>query len=97
MKSFPSRTATENISPTPFRCTRICENNIRLLDYAATYRNAKAVRSVNSFWTDENVLIILLKRHSCHTSAELVMEGEDKDEDKNNKTTNKEDENSKAH
>lgn len=76
-----------------FRQTTTLENNIRLLDYAATYRNAKSIRSVNSFWTDENVLIILLKRHSCHTSAELVIEDED---DTNNKTTRKEDENSKT-
>lgn len=74
-----------------FKQTTTLENNIRLLDYAATYRNAKSIRSVNSFWTDENVLIILLKRHSCHTSAELII-----DDNTKSKTIRKEDENSKT-
>lgn len=56
-----------------FSQTTTLENNIRLLDWAATSRDAKEIKSVNSYWTDENVLIILLKRQTCHTSAELVV------------------------
>ena len=57
-----------------FRQTTTLQNNIKMLDYAVTERDATDVRSVKSYWTDETVLFILLKRHECHTSAELVLD-----------------------
>ena len=56
-----------------FRQTTTLQNNIRLLDYAVTDRDAVDVQSVKSYWTDESILFILLKRHTCHTSARLVL------------------------
>ena len=53
------------------------DNNIDLLDQAVRREGAIGVRDVISYTTDEHVLIILLKRHSMHTSAELVMPGDD--------------------
>lgn len=57
-----------------FRQTTTLQNNIRMLDYAVTQRDARDVRSVKSYWTDESILFILLKRHTCHTSAELILD-----------------------
>lgn len=56
-----------------FRQTTTLQNNVRLLDYAVTERNAADVKSVRSYWTDESFLFILFQRHACHTSAELVL------------------------
>ena len=56
-----------------FRQTTTLKNNVRLLDYAVTERNAVDVRSVRSYWTNESFLFILFQRHACHTSAELVL------------------------
>lgn len=56
-----------------FRQTTTLENNIRLLDYAATERGASGVKDVSTYTSDECVFILLLKRHIIHTSAELVM------------------------
>ena len=56
-----------------FRQTTTLENNVRLLDYAVRKRGARGVNSVISSWSDEGVLFILFKRHTCHTSAELVL------------------------
>ena len=55
-----------------FRQTTTLENNIRMLDRAVEERKASGVKSVTSHWTDENVMIILFKRHCMHTSAELL-------------------------
>ena len=55
-----------------FSSTTTLENNVRLLDYAVTKRNASGVRDVRSYWTDENVLLILFKRLAIHTSAEML-------------------------
>ncbi|MBO6168196.1 MAG: hypothetical protein J6P13_07640 [Kiritimatiellae bacterium] len=49
------------------------DNNIDLINYAMTREGAVGVRDLVSYSTDEYVLFILLKRHSMHTSAELVM------------------------
>lgn len=57
-----------------FKETATVENNIKMLDFAATERKAKTIKSIKSSWTDESVLIILLKRHAVHTSAELILE-----------------------
>ena len=57
-----------------FKETATVENNVKMLDFAATERKAKTIRSIKSSWTDECVFIILLKRHVIHTSAELVLE-----------------------
>jgi len=56
-----------------FRQTTTLQNNVRLLDYAVTERDAVDVKSVRSYWTDESFLFILFQRHACHTSAELVL------------------------
>lgn len=57
-----------------FSQTVTLENNMKMLDYALRKNGAKSYKNVISHTTDENVLIILLKRHACHTSAELVFE-----------------------
>lgn len=54
-----------------FKQTATLGNNMKLLDYAVTERKARGVKSIKSYSTDENVLIILFKRHCVHTSAEL--------------------------
>lgn len=56
-----------------FRQTTTLANNTRLLDFAMTERDAENVKNVISYETDESVLFLLLKRHACHTSAELAM------------------------
>ena len=60
-----------------FKETATVENNAKMLDFAATERKAKSIKSIKSSWTDESVFIILLKRHVIHTSAELVLENTD--------------------
>ena len=60
-----------------FKETATVENNVKMLDFAATERKAKSIKSIKSSWTDESVFIILLKRHVIHTSAELVLEDTD--------------------
>ena len=49
------------------------ENNIDLIDYAVKREGAAGVRDLVSYASDEYVLFFLLKRHSMHTSAVLVM------------------------
>ncbi|MGN0855151.1 MAG: hypothetical protein ACI4R9_06495 [Kiritimatiellia bacterium] len=63
-----------------FSRTVTIENNLRMLDYAMrTYLDDPALLArvrygeVVSYTTDESVLFFLLKRHTCHTSAELVL------------------------
>ena len=55
-----------------FRQTTTLANTMKLLDYAMAKSGAERAKCVTSYKTDENVLFILLKRHACHTSAELV-------------------------
>lgn len=63
-----------------FSRTVTLENNLRMLDYAmreyiddpAQLANAR-YGEVVSYTTDESVLFFLLKRHTCHTSAELIL------------------------
>lgn len=64
-----------------FRRTVTLENNMKLLDYAVRKTGADSFGSVVSYTTDESVLFILLKRHVCHTSAELILPK--KDDEKN--------------
>ena len=56
-----------------FSSTADVENNLKLIEYAMAQEGAVAVREVTSYTTDEHVLIFLLKRHSVHTSAELLL------------------------
>ena len=49
------------------------ENNVKMLDKVIRDEGAVAVRDINSFTVDEHVLLILLKRHAYHTSAQLLM------------------------
>lgn len=57
-----------------FSKTVTIENNIKMLEQAIEDEGAVAVRDINSFITDEYVLLILFKRHAYHTSAQLLME-----------------------
>jgi hypothetical protein len=59
-----------------------------MLDGVARRSGAKTVKSLKSFWNDESVFVILMKRHVIHTSAELVYEdgAEKKDSDVNNES-----------
>ena len=56
-----------------FSKTVTLEHNVKMLDKVIRDEGAVAVRDINSFTIDEHVLLILLKRHSYHTSAQLLM------------------------
>ena len=64
-----------------FSKTVTLENNVKMLDKVIHDEGAVAVRDINSFTIDEHVLLILLKRHAYHTSAQLLMK-EDMEETK---------------
>ena len=64
-----------------FSKTVTLENNVKMLDKVIRDEGAVAVRDINSFTIDEHVLLILLKRHAYHTSAQLLMK-EDMEETK---------------
>ena len=64
-----------------FSRTVTLENNVKMLDKVIREEGAVAVRDINSFTIDEHVLLILLKRHAYHTSAQLLMK-EDMEETK---------------
>lgn len=55
-----------------FSKTVTLENNIKMLDRVIEEEGAAAVRDLNSFTIDEHILLILLKRRSYHTSAQLL-------------------------
>lgn len=55
------------------------ENNIKILDEIAKESGVKTVKSLKSFWTDESIFIIFMKRHVIHTSAEFVYDGNGKE------------------
>ena len=57
-----------------FSKTVTLENNVKMLDKVIRDEGAVAVRDINSFTIDEHVLLILLKRHAYHTSAQLLTE-----------------------
>lgn len=59
-----------------FRDTATIENNMKLLEYAIKESGASGVKNLTSFVSDEKILIILLKRFTIHTSAELVHDGQ---------------------
>ena len=56
-----------------FSKTVTLENNVKMLDKVIRDEGTVAVRDINSFTVDEHVLLILLKRHAYHTSAQLLM------------------------
>lgn len=64
-----------------FSKTVTLENNVKMLDKVIRDEGAVAIRDINSFTIDEHVLLILLKRHAYHTSAQLLMK-EDMEETK---------------
>ena len=64
-----------------FSKTVTLESNVKMLDRIIREEGAVAVRDINSFTVDEHVLLILLKRHAYHTSAQLLMK-EDMEETK---------------
>ena len=55
------------------------ENNLKILDEIAKESGVKTVESLKSFWTDESIFIIFMKRHVIHTSAEFVSDGNGKE------------------
>ena len=55
-----------------FRNTVTLDNNIDMLNYAMRQEGAVGVRHLTTYTNDEYVFIVLLKRHSMHTSAELI-------------------------
>ena len=57
-----------------FSNTVTLENNATMLDKVIRDEGAVAVRDINSFTIDEHILLILLKRHAYHTSAQLLMQ-----------------------
>jgi len=54
-----------------FRNTATLKNNMKLLDYAREKKGARAVKDVQSYYTDEYYLFIL-RRSALHSSCELV-------------------------
>ena len=58
-----------------FRQTVTLENNMTMLENELERLGATSYRNIISHTADENILFILFKRHSCHTSAELVFDG----------------------
>ena len=64
--------APNEVSCRLFSNTTTLKNNMALLDYAATSEGACAMDNIVSYTTDESIFMILLKRHACHTSAELI-------------------------
>lgn len=48
------------------------ENNILVLDNVLKDQNATSVKNLSSYWTEESIFLILLKRHIRHTSAEII-------------------------
>lgn len=76
------------VSCSLFSGTATLENNIEILNDIVEKKGAKSVKSLKSFWDDESVFVILLKRHVIHTSAELVFDEktEKNQSDENNKS-----------
>ena len=62
-----------------FSKTVTLESNVKMLDKVIREEGAVAVRDINSFTVDEHVLLILLKRHAYHTSAQLLMKDDMED------------------
>ena len=66
--------APNSFSTRLFSKTVTLENNIKMLDRVIAEEGAVAIRDLNSFTIDEHILLILFKRHSYHTSAQLLKE-----------------------
>lgn len=62
------------VSCSLFSETATLENNYKILDDIIKSSGAKSVKSLKSFWNDESILVILMKRHVIHTTAELVFD-----------------------
>jgi len=56
-----------------FQNTVTLDNNIELVNHAIRREQAVGVRDLVTYTSDEHVLVLLFKRISMHTSAELVM------------------------
>ena len=54
------------------RNTVTLESNMKMLDWTMRKYGASGVRNLTSHMTDEQVLIMLFKRYTYHTSAELT-------------------------
>ena len=68
--------APNSHNPIFFRKTVNLENNVKMLDYAMRKEGASGFREIVSHTTDETFLFILVKRHACYTSAELLYDVE---------------------
>ncbi|MBO7236630.1 MAG: hypothetical protein J6V45_00925 [Kiritimatiellae bacterium] len=62
------------VSCSLFSETATLENNYKILDDIIKSSGAKSVKSLKSFWNDESIFVILMKRHVIHTTAELVFD-----------------------
>ena len=74
-----------------FTETATLDNNVKILNNVVKESGAKEVKSLKSFWNDESVFVILMKRHVIHTSAELVFDeiAKESKSDENNKSDSK--------
>ena len=63
-----------------FSRTVTLESNVKMLEDIMRREGATGVRNLNSYTTDEHVLVILFKRHAYHTSAQLILPGENTDD-----------------
>ena len=59
-----------------FQNTTSLENNMLLLNKAIASKGAKSAKNITSVSTDEKIFIMLLRRFTFHTSAELVFENQ---------------------
>ncbi len=65
-----------------FRNTVTMQNNMKLLETAMRAHQAKTLRNIDSYTTDESVFFFLLTRHACYSSAELVIPQKEKEPSK---------------
>ena len=57
-----------------FRNTVTLGSNMKMLDWTMRKYGATGVRNLTSHMTDEQVFIMLFKRYTYHTSAELTLQ-----------------------
>jgi hypothetical protein len=67
------------VSCSLFSETATLENNYKILNDFVKASGAESVKTLKSFWSDESILVVLMKRHVIHTTAEIVF---DKDGEK---------------
>lgn len=63
------------------------KNNMKMLNAVMTDEGATQVKDLTSYTTDEKVFVILLARHTYHTSAELIIPDDDAEPGASTETT----------